>query len=98
MYFTELKLFLTSMSTFLKEPFRKIELRDLATRAQRLLAWRIEVKQRLAPLGTHAEQWWTWCLHQADETHKQFISTPVHSREHLVPTADMPEAWHQVEI
>ena len=76
----ELGMLMKSIQAFVPE-FPKLEMGDTASRANRLKSWRTAVTHAINPAGPHLIQWWTWCLHEADNSHEIFLKTPISQRE-----------------
>ena len=68
----------------------KLVLGDPATRANRLLNWKIAVEQTLAPTEPHMKAWWQCCYAQARKAYTQFMHANIHDREAIIPVEIMP--------
>jgi len=93
---TELNMILKMIQTFLIE-LPKIQLGDVSTRANRLIAWKTEIDQALVPIGTHMRNWWRWCMTQAQKTYTRFLAASIQERESVMPSLPMPEIWVQID-
>ena len=93
---SELGMILKAIQAFIPE-LPKIEMGDPATRASRLLAWSVAVRQMITPAGAHLSQWWEWCYQRAEEAYKQVLLASVQTREAILPQHPMPPAWMQLE-
>ena len=62
-----------------------------------MLQWKTAVVQAIHPVGPTLLNWWKWCLREAESTYKVFLTTPLATREALVPTSATPAVWLQVE-
>ena len=87
---------LKMLDTFLKE-LPRLELGDASTRAHRLLTWKVAVQQQITPAGRRLKAWWKWCIGQAETTYDVFLLAGIHEREAIVPKAQMPVEWEQLE-
>ena len=92
----ELGMIMKAIQTFLKE-LPKLELGDIATRATRLISWKANIEQTLAPVGFHVRSWWRWCVKQATDTHRRFQVATLQDRESIVPLDRMPIVWEQID-
>ena len=88
---------LKSIQAFVYENFLKLDLGDAATRASRLLTWRVNVTQAINPAGPHLINWWNWVQKEAEGAHKVFLKTHIMSRDSVLPTAAIPGPWQQLE-
>ena len=82
---SELGMLLKSIQAFVTE-FPKLEPGDVATKATRLINWRVAVKRTISPAGPVILNWWSWCQKEAESTYRQFIKAPLAIRESLIPT------------
>ncbi len=79
------------------DPFPKLEMEEVVTRAARLRRWRQSIATQLVPLGNHAKTWWQWCVVQAELTYTTFLNTPVHLREQIMPKSNLPSEWEVLD-
>ena len=87
---------LKAVTTFLPE-FPKLHLGDGQNKASSLILWRTKVEQGIRPTGPLLIKWWAWCVKEAEKTYREYVITPIHQREALLPTAKMPVEWGQLE-
>jgi len=85
-----------TLQTFVSD-LPKLDMGDLATRANRLLLWKSAVELALAPAGPTLKAWWKWVSVEAETTYQLFLQSSIHEREALVPTIAMPGAWDQLD-
>ena len=75
----ELAMLIKTIQSFVEFP--KLELGDPTTRANRLLVWKSAIREAIIPAGVHLEEWWEWCLKEANIAYRVYMQTDVHQRE-----------------
>jgi hypothetical protein len=87
---------LKAIQTFTSE-LPKLELGDIATRANRLLSWTSAAEQALVPVGSHLRNWWRWCTQKAQVAYRRFLDFIIQDRESGLPLDILLSAWQQID-
>jgi hypothetical protein len=84
------------ISSFVTE-IPKLELGEVATRAQRLTTWFATIERLIRPAGMFLRQWFSWNRRVAQEAYTVYLSKPIHLKEKVTLGEQLPDVFEDVE-